>query len=489
MAKNNKIIRDSSTLGQFSGAISQICEEKGLDKERVLEAVEIALAAAYKKDYGRKGQIIVAKLDGKTGEVHFKRFLEVVDESIRNLENLEKIREKIEGEEEKEELRNAHRSEEEVIKHEELEEKKEGHLTKFNKEKDILLEDAQKIDKNIQVGDFLEIPLETKSDYGRVASQTAKQVIIQRLREAERDAMYDEYKGKEGEVVNGTIQRIEGRNVIVDLGKSSGILFPSAQIPGENYQIGQRLRVYIEKVESDTKGPGIILSRTAPELMEKLFELEVPEIFSQAVEIKAVAREAGSRSKIAVASNEEGLDPIGSCVGQKGTRVQAVIDELNGEKIDIIEWNDDIEKMIAMALAPAKIVKVEVLTKEKKARAFVPQNQLSLAIGKRGQNVRLAVRLTGWKIDVLPLEEEKDEEISEKELKEEKSGKSGEPDDKKKAKKKNKKLEKKEVAEKLAKPKKSAKTSKPKKPGKIKKEKSGAVKKEKSPKASSKDTK
>lgn len=439
MSKNDKIIRDSSTLGQFSGAISQICEEKGLEKDKVIEAVEMALAAAYKKDYGRKGQIIVAKLDGKTGEVNFKRFIEVVDETTRNLENLEKLKEKEddgEGEKEdtkKDEFKKAKKSKEVVIKGQEIiEEKDDEHLTKFNKEKDILLSDAQKIEDDIQIGDFIEIPLETKSDYGRVASQTAKQVIIQRLREAERDAMYDEYKGKEGEVVNGTVQRVEGRNVIIDLGKSVGVLFPSGQIPGENYQIGQRLRVFIEKVESEPRGPGIILSRTSPELMEKLFELEVPEIFSGSVEIKAVSREPGSRSKIAVISNEEGLDPIGSCVGQKGTRVQAVIDELNGEKIDIIEWNDNIEKMIASALAPAKIVKVDI-KESKKAIAFVPQDQLSLAIGRSGQNVRLAVKLTGWKIDVLSLDEqiggkEKEAKTKDREAKKETEKKEAEKD-------------------------------------------------------------
>lgn len=415
MANNSKIIKDSSTLGQFSGAITQICEEKGLEKEKVVEAIEMALAAAYKKDYGKKGQIIIAKMDDKTGAVNFKRLLEVVDETVRNLEKLEE--EKVETADSSPELnkedddlesdknfKKAKKSDEVVFKASEgeIEDEGEPRLVKFNKEKDVLWEEAKKADKDIQVGDFLEIPLETKADYGRVASQTAKQVIIQRLREAERDAMYDEYKGKEGEIVNGTVQRIEGKNVVIDLGKSSGVIFPSGQIPREHYIIGQRVKVFIEKVESDSKGPGIILSRTAPELMKKLFELEVPEIFSGTVEIKAVAREAGSRSKIAVISNEEDLDPIGSCVGQKGTRVQSVIDELSGEKIDIIEWSDDIEKMIASALSPAKIIKVEAKN-DKVAKAHVPQDQLSLAIGRNGQNVRLAVKLTGWKIDITPL--------------------------------------------------------------------------------------
>lgn len=399
-------MKDSSALGQFGSAIAQICEEKGIDKDRVVETVEAALAAAYKKDYGKKGQIIIAKMNEKTGEVGFKQLKEVVDESTRTIEPevLEKMS--------KELPEKAKKSQEEVEKPS-LEivdpETQETILPRFNPERDILVEDAKKIDKSLQVGDFLEIPLETKDQYGRVASQTAKQVIIQRIREAERDAMYDEYKNKEGEVVNGIVQRIEGRNVYVDLGKSVGVLFPSEQIPGENYRIGQRLKVYLEKVESDPKGPGITLSRSHAALLRKLFELEVPEIFAGTVEIKSVAREAGSRSKIAVSSNEEGVDPIGSCVGQKGTRVQAVIDEIGGEKIDIIEWNDDAEKLIASSLSPAKVVKVELDEENKEAKVFVPKDQLSLAIGKRGQNVRLAAKLTGWRIDVESVVEEGDE--------------------------------------------------------------------------------
>lgn len=394
---SKKIIKDSSALGQFGSAIAQICEEKGIDKDRVVETVEAALAAAYKKDYGKKGQIIVAKMDEKTGEVEFKQLKEVVDESTRTIEPevLEKMVLEIPSK--------AKKSQEEIEKPK-VEivdpETQDAILPRFNPERDILIKDAKKVDKTLIAGDFLEIPLETKDQYGRVASQTAKQVIIQRIREAERDAMYDEYKSKEGEVVNGIVQRVEGRTVFVDLGKSVGALFPSEQIPGENYRIGQRLKVYLEKVESDPKGPGITLSRSHATLLKKLFELEVPEIFAGTVEIKSIAREAGSRSKIAVFSNEEGIDPIGSCVGQKGTRVQAVIDEIGGEKIDIIEWNDDAARLIASALSPAKVVKVELMESAKEAKVFVPQDQLSLAIGKRGQNVRLAAKLTGWKIDV-----------------------------------------------------------------------------------------
>jgi transcription termination/antitermination protein NusA len=413
--KNDKIIKDSSALGQFSSAIAQICEEKGIDKNRVMETVEAALSAAYKKDYGRKGQLVVAKLDEKTGKVNFKQLKEVVDEKKRNLKSIssdeeedEEIKKKREERKKEEEklYKKAKKSAEEVEKDvnpmlgQEVERGEESHIPRFNIQRDILIEDAKKIDKKLEVGDFIEIPLETKSEYGRVASQTAKQVIIQRLREAERDAMYDEYKNKEGEVINGIVQRIEGRNVFVDLGKSVGILFYSNQIPQERYQIGQRIKVYIEKVEADPKGPGITLSRSHPVLLKKLFELEVPEIFTGTVEIKSAAREAGNRSKIAVLSNEEGIDPIGSCVGQKGTRVQAIIDELNGEKIDIIEWSDDIEKLIASALSPAKVISVKISEGNKNAIAYVPEDQLSLAIGRSGQNVRLAAKLTDWKIEV-----------------------------------------------------------------------------------------
>lgn len=409
---NKRIIKDQSALGQFGSAIAQICEEKGINKDRVIESVEAALAAAYKKEYGKRGQIIVANLDEITGEATFKQLKEVVDETTRTIEP--------EGLSEDDDIpSNAIRSEE-IIERSTIaptmDENSEGEtaLPKFNPERDALLDKVRKVDKTIEVGDFIEIPLETKDEYGRVASQTAKQVIIQRIREAERDSMYEEYKGKEGEVLSGTVQRMEFDRVYIDIGKAVGVLLPADQIPGEYYRIGQRLKVYIEKVESDPKGPGIKLSRRSPELLIKLFELEVPEIFSGTVEIKAVAREAGHRSKIAVISNEEGIDPIGSCVGQKGTRVQAVIDEVAGEKIDIIEWSDDVEKLIEAALAPAKITRVKINENAKEAEAYVSNKQLSLAIGKKGQNVRLAAKLTGWKIDVKGFDDERNDEETEK---------------------------------------------------------------------------
>jgi len=381
-------------MGDFGSAITQICEEKGISKDKVIETIEAALAAAYKKDYGRKGQNIKAIFDQKTGGTKFFLLKEVVDETTREFiseEELEKEREERESKK-AEEKKSA--EPEEIVEGEEK-------LPRFNAERDLTVEEAKKIKKDAKVGDVLEIELETKADYGRVAAQTAKQVVIQRIREAERDAMFEEYKDKENEILSGVVQRVEGRNVFIDLGKSIGVLFPSEQIEREHYRIGQRLKVYVAKVESSSKGPGITLSRIHPMLVQKLFELEVPEIFAGTVEIKAIAREAGERTKLAVYSAEEGIDPIGSCVGQKGTRVMAVIDELGGEKIDIILWNDDVAKFIAAALSPAKVLKVEINEEAKEATVSVPEDQLSLAIGKRGQNVRLAAKLTSWKIDIL----------------------------------------------------------------------------------------
>lgn len=396
----------SGRLGEFGSAVMQIADEKGISKERVLEVVEAALAAAYKKDYGKKGQVIHAKFDEVQKSASFFLVKEVVDESVREF-----VEETDESESnEASEAKEANEAPEEE------------RLPRFNSERDMLLEEAKKLKKDAVLGDMIELSLPPYDEFGRVAAQTAKQVIIQRIREAERESMFDEYKEKEGQVVNGTVQRIEGRNVFVDLGKSVGILFPSEQIEGENYRMGQHVKVYLVRVESDTKGPGLLLSRTHPEMVRHLFSLEVPEIFTGTVEIKAVAREAGSRTKIAVFSAEEGVDPIGSCVGQKGTRVQTIIDALGGEKIDIIEWNENVEKFISAALSPAKVMSVQLFEEEKRAIVTVPDDQLSLAIGKRGQNVRLAAKLTGWKIDVAggakPEVAEESEEASTEETKE-----------------------------------------------------------------------
>ncbi len=381
----------------FASAIDQICEEKGISREKVMETIEVAIAAAYKKDYGHKGQNIRAVFGLESGEVKIFQVKQVLDDSM------VKTEEEIEAER----LESEARGESGSAENREEGEKK----VRFNSEKHMMIDEAKKIDKKIKAGEELLIELESRTDFGRIAAQTAKQVIIQRIREAERETIFDEFKDKEGEVISGIVQRIERSAVFVDIGKTTGVLFPEEQIQGERYRLGQRLRVLILEVQKEARGPNIILSRAHSKMLAKLFELEVPEIASGAVDIKAIAREAGSRSKIAVTATEAGVDPIGSCVGQKGTRVQAVINELGGEKIDIIEWSEDLAKFIANALSPAKVLNVEINKEQKVARVEVPEDQLSLAIGKRGQNVRLAAKLSEWRIDVVggAVKEEKKE--------------------------------------------------------------------------------
>jgi len=399
----------------FASAIDQICEEKGISKAKVMETIEVAIAAAYKKDYGHKGQNIRALFDLATGTVKIFQVKQVLDASM------VKTEEEIEAERLAAEAARERGEEVRETREEEAEggEKK----VRFNEEKHIMIDEAKKADKKIKAGEELLIELESRTDFGRIAAQTAKQVIIQRIREAERETIFDEYKDKEGEVVSGIVQRIERGAVFVDIGKTSGVLFPEEQIQGERYRLGQRLHVLLLEVQKEVRGPNIILSRAHSKMLVKLFELEVPEIASGAVEIKSIAREAGSRSKIAVAAKEPGVDPIGSCVGQKGTRVQAVINELGGEKIDIIEWSEDAAKFIAFALAPAKVLNVEINKEQKVAKVTVPEDQLSLAIGKRGQNVRLAAKLTEWKIDIIGKAAVEETALSAAEAKEGEAGK------------------------------------------------------------------
>ncbi|MFN7088435.1 MAG: transcription termination factor NusA, partial [Candidatus Paceibacteria bacterium] len=335
------------------------------------ETVEMAFAAAYKKEYCQRGEIIRAKFNPDTGDLKFSKIKLVVDESM--------IKEP---------------GDIGTQKHPEDEKK-----VRFNPDRHIMLSDAQKIKPGILPGEELEFPLQTKEEFGRIASQTAKQVILQRIHEAERETIFEEYKSKEGEAISGTIQRVEGRNVFVDLGKTIALMPADETIPGERYHTGERMKFYVLAVEQNPKGPAVFLSRSHPKFVTKLFSLEVPEVAEGIVEIKAISREPGSRTKIAVASNDEAIDPIGACVGQKGTRVAAVINELGGEKIDIINWSDDPAKFIENALLPAKVLDVQIRPGHE-ARVFVMPDQLSLAIGKGGQNVRLAARLTGWKIEV-----------------------------------------------------------------------------------------
>ncbi len=383
-------------LKTFTSAINQIAEEKGISKEKILETIELAIAAAYKKEYGKKGQIVRAKLDSETGQAKFWQIKSVVEESmILSEEELEELIQAKEARKEGAVSEDELRAQEEVSS-EDNEEKK----VRFNPEKHIILEEARKIKKDIKVGEELELPLETHEDFGRIASQTAKQVVIQRIREAERDAVMEDFKSKEGEIISGIVQRIEGRTIFFDLGRTTAVLMPVEQIPKEFYRIGQRLRLYVLQVEMGLKEPVVFVSRAHPKILTKLFELEVPEIAAGTVVIKGIAREAGFRSKIAVASTDEKIDPIGSCVGQKGSRIATVINELGGEKLDIIAWSDNPEQYIANALAPAKVLEVTIQEKNNLAIATVPEEQVSLAIGREGQNVRLAAKLTGWKIDI-----------------------------------------------------------------------------------------
>jgi N utilization substance protein A len=388
-------------IKQFVSAIKQIAEEKGIPQESVLETVEAALAAAYKRDYGKKGQIIKVKLNAETGTMDITQTHYVVegvdDDGYITGPLPEKVtqdRIDIVDIQRQREAGQAITGDQEVTA--------EGHIrVKFNPEKHITLSDARKQRKGAEVGDEIVVILEPKSDFGRIAAQTAKQVVIQRLREAERGAVMAEYQGKEGTLISGVVQRREGPLVFIDLGKISGLLPVSEQMPGDHYRIGQRLRFYILKVEDAARGPMIVLSRAHPNLVRELFRMEVPEIDNGSVAIMGIAREAGSRTKIAVSSAEEGVDPIGSLVGQRGVRVQTVINDLAGEKIDIIQYDTDASRYIVNALSPAKILQVNLTDLEHHvALAEVADDQFSLAIGKGGQNVRLAAKLTGWKIDV-----------------------------------------------------------------------------------------
>lgn len=392
-------------LKDFKSAISQLAEERGISEERVLETIEAAIAAAYKKDYGKKTQKIIAKLDEKTGKPEFWQVKKVVDETmILSDEELEKTKEQGMSDP----VQSADDSD--------LDEEKK---VRFNPERHIMIKDAKKIDSKVNLSDEMEISLESKQDYGRIAAQTAKQVILQRIKEAERETILQEYQDKEGEVVSGIVQRVERDSVYFDIGKILGILPKEEQIPGEFYKLGQRFKLYVLKVEKSSKGALVFLSRAFPKFISKLFEVEVPEIPTGQVTIRAIAREAGSRTKIAVSSSEEGIDPIGSVVGQRGTRVMAVINELGGEKIDIIEFSDNTNKFIANSLLPAKVLQVQAQQKNK-AVCVVPEDQLSLAIGKNGQNVRLAAKLTGWKIDIQSDTEQEQKKKKEKKQEKEK---------------------------------------------------------------------
>ncbi|HAA34008.1 MAG TPA: transcription termination/antitermination protein NusA [Firmicutes bacterium] len=350
----------------FMPALEAIEKEKGIKKDTLFEAIEAALISAYKRNFSSSHNVKV-NIDRETGEMRVYSYLNVVDK-----------------------VTNPHH--------------------------EIHIDEARKKDPLYKLGDVVELEV-TPKNFGRIAAQTAKQVVIQRIREAERDLIYEEYIDREEDIVTGLIQRFEQKNVIINLGKTEAILAPSEQMPGETYKQGDRLKAYVLEVKKTTKGPQILVSRTHPGLLKRLFELEVPEIYNGDVEIKAIAREPGNRSKVAVFSRHKDVDPVGACVGPKGNRVQSIVGELKGEKIDIMEWDEDPEIFVARALSPAKVLKVEIFPDNKSALVVVPDYQLSLSIGKEGQNVRLAAKLSGWKIDIISesrynekIEEEKSEE-------------------------------------------------------------------------------
>jgi N utilization substance protein A len=381
-------------LKVLNAVLEQLEQERGVPKDKMLEAIGMSLATAYKKEYGKRGQIIRAKFDLNTGKTEFEQVKVVVEK--------DKVIMREEGEEiEKENKREAfgHNKVMQANKASDVEEM-EGELVYFNPEHHILLEDAKKIKRGIEAGEEMIFPLETKEDFSRIAAQTAKQVIIQKLREAEKVSVLGEYGKKEGEIVTGTVQRMERGNIFIDMGRATAILPYEEQIPGEKYQQGERVRAYLFKVEETPKGIFLKLSRSHPKFLEELFKIEAPEVLSGTVVMKAIAREAGSRSKVAVQSTDDHIDPVGSLVGQRGVRVATVMSELGGEKIDIIEWSADPKRFLEDALSPAKILNVEINELEKKASVEVSPDQQSLAIGKGGQNVRLAAKLTGWKIDI-----------------------------------------------------------------------------------------
>lgn len=362
-------------------ALEQLEQEKKIGHEKVVDAVEKSLAAAYQKEYGKRGQIVHCHINFDTGETTFEQVKIVVDETT--------VRMPVEGEEEVYEP---------VVREEES---IEGLLPRYNEERHILLSSAKLLKKNADLGEEIVFPLENQDDFGRIAAQTAKQVIVQKIREAERESIVGEFTDKENTIVSGTMQRLERGTAFIDLGRTTAILPFEEQIPSERLRPGERVRAYLFSIEEGFRGLSIRLSRTHPKFLIELFKNESAEIAQGIVEIVAVAREPGSRSKIAVKSNDERVDPIGACVGQRGVRVSAITDELSGEKIDVIEWSADARRFIATALSPAKAISIELHDEEKKAIVTVSREEQSLAIGKGGQNVRLAAKLTGWKIDII----------------------------------------------------------------------------------------
>ncbi len=381
-------------LKVINSVLDQMEEERGITREKMIDAIEQSLATAYKKEYGKRGQIVRAHFDIATGATEFSQIKIVVDESMVRIDE--------DAEEEPEpDPRDQRRHEEEPAI-------EEGTRVRFDPEKHMFIEDARRIKGNAQLGDEIVFPLEPKDDFGRIAAQTAKQVIIQKIREAEKESALAEFGQKEGDIVIGHAQRFERGNLYVDLGRVTGVMPYDEQIPGERYRPGERIRALLLKVEETPRGIFLKLSRSHPEFLEKLFAIEAPELQNGTIEIKEIAREAGSRSKVAVYSHDSHIDPVGSLVGQRGVRVSTVMSELGGEKIDIIEWSEDPAEFIEDALSPAQVLAVTLAETDpegedtrKRATVEVAPDQQSLAIGRGGQNVRLAAKLTGWKIDII----------------------------------------------------------------------------------------
>jgi N utilization substance protein A len=367
----------NAVLGEF--------EDRGIERATMVAAVEDAMASAYKKEYGKRGQVIRAKLDMNTGTISFEQVKTVVDETM--------VRFPEEGEEPAPEH---FHGEEEVLA--------EGQLPRFDTEKHILLENARRIKKGALLGEEIIFPLEPQEDFGRIAAQTAKQVVIQKVREAEKMSMLEEFGEKKGEIVGGIVQRMERGALFVDLGRTTGLIPYEEQIPGERYRPGERIRAYLYSVDEGFRGVYLRLSRAHPRFVIKLFEQEAPELAAGAIEVKGIAREPGSRTKIAVASLDPHVDPVGALVGQRGVRVSTVMAALGGERIDIIEWNDDPIEFIKEALSPATVINVELKEEDHRAIVSVSEDEQSLAIGRGGQNVRLAAKLTGWNIDIVSAE-------------------------------------------------------------------------------------
>ena len=368
----------NSVLGEF--------EERGITKETMVDAIEQAMATAYKKEYGKRGQVVRGMLDMDSGTVTFEQVKTIVDDTM--------VRFPEEGEEEHElPAHHPHFDREEEVA--------EGELPRYDAEKHILLEDAKRIKRTAELGEEIIFPLEPQDDFGRIAAQTAKQVVIQKIREAEKLSILDEFGHKKGEIVTGIVQRAERGAIFVDLGRATGIIPYEEQIPGERYRPGERISAYLYAVDEGFRGVYLRLSRSHPRFLTRLFEMEVPELAAGAIEIKGLAREPGSRTKIAIASNDPHVDPVGSLVGQRGVRVSTVMAALGGERIDIIEWSEDQAAYIKESLSPATIIEVVLDEEGHRASVTVTEDQQSLAIGRGGQNVRLAAKLTGWNIDIM----------------------------------------------------------------------------------------